>query len=448
MNIRQSLVLGILTVASLVALGVALFVAINWADRPASAAAQQLEAVLRVQPVVAPASNAYMQMLAIDIPLGRDVVATEIARAAAMNKTVAQDAFFDKSFDDGLAPIPIEPAAVYVPLYQACKELDRSCETVLVADTGQADAWIASQDWLVKRYATMLDSAGWREPAGDNAKLPSFSAAMHGQRLHLLGAWRSARLGDQRAVAAMLAADLAFWRKVQVSSSTLVVKLMATVAIRRHFRWSGMVLRRLPPGAQIHAIPAQWRTPFSAAERSMLLAMAGEYAFVKRNLALLAYDPDYETWWAGMAIKFGLQKQDALNRHADYRLALTKSLDVDYANLPQVAAKLATLRPLTDEQTFGSALYNPFGKFLLATTSGMADYGTLVADLEGVRRAALLAAELRSQGIGVNKMAQYVNAAALRDPYTGRPFEWDQTAFAIVANGLSSGPRGRVEIEP
>lgn len=66
----------------------------------------------------------------------------------------------------------------------------------------------------------------------------------------------------------------------------------------------------------------------------------------------------------------------------------------------------------------------------------LGDYAAGVADLEGIRRMALLAAELRATGVEPSDMEVALSEAELKDPYTNEPFEWDADAGAIIFRGL------------
>jgi hypothetical protein len=75
---------------------------------------------------------------------------------------------------------------------------------------------------------------------------------------------------------------------------------------------------------------------------------------------------------------------------------------------------------------------------------GAYDFGTYarrVGDLEGVRRAALLAVTLRAANVGSGEAGAALRASALRDPYRDKPFEWDGKEAAIIFRGLEIGER-------
>ena len=439
---RIAVALSVLLLAAVLVL-----VAINWNDRAPNANSQRLDALLRDQPAVAPALNGYVHMLALNIPRGEHVVATGTVRAERLKQAVASMAPLSREFADGLAPMPSTPPAKYAALLAGCKELDSKCEAILTADLEQLDGYIASLDWLTTRYGALLLAPAWREVAGPIEQSPALGTAINGQHVHFLRAWLAARQGNRDAVALALAADIRFWRNMQASSSMLVSKMIATAALSRHFRWSAMVLRAMAPEQQAAAIPGAWRQPLSRQERSMLLVMAGEHAFVRRGLALPQHVEISGSAWADMGLASGLCKpQNFLNRYANFAVAFSKEFEVGYPQLPQALRRANALRPVADGGLVGG-LYNPLGTLLAGEMSRMGNYGIRVADLEGVRRAAVLAAQLRSNGITAREMQSHLDRSSLRDPYTDKPFVWDSAAGAIVVQGLALNNGGKYFVE-
>ena len=73
-------------------------------------------------------------------------------------------------------------------------------------------------------------------------------------------------------------------------------------------------------------------------------------------------------------------------------------------------------------------------------------YARRVADLEGVRRAALVAVTFRAAKVGMSEVAAELAAAPLRNPYNNRPFEWDAKNRDILFRGLELGKRGEHRI--
>jgi hypothetical protein len=99
--------------------------------------------------------------------------------------------------------------------------------------------------------------------------------------------------------------------------------------------------------------------------------------------------------------------------------------------------------PMGDESVL-SWLYNPVGRaLLLINSSAYGPYGARVSDIEGSRRAAVLAAELRSKKISANDVPPALTASTIRTPYDGLPFVWDDKEQSIIFIGLQKGDRAR-----
>jgi len=135
------------------------------------------------------------------------------------------------------------------------------------------------------------------------------------------------------------------------------------------------------------------------------------------------------------------QPQDSSNRHADLLVNMASLLDVPLADLPYSFAQAraqgdSAYQPL-------SRPYNLVGDFVfsgIGTT--MTGYAARVADLEGVRRAAVTLSRLRSEGYGVGEAPGAISDSAIKNPYTELPFEWDEDGRAIVFEGLEEHDRG------
>ncbi|UUZ50224.1 hypothetical protein LP420_09795 [Massilia sp. B-10] len=158
-----------------------------------------------------------------------------------------------------------------------------------------------------------------------------------GQRLLLLAAWLRARDGDANAVSAALAAEHRFWRMALGSTDELISKMFALAYLQRNLAWGNMVLGQLPPKAQRAAVPAPWRLPVTARERSLLLPLVGEYQFIKQMTEDIASgnasasDPlPPVTRVLGEPL---FQRQDSRNKWAALALADSAAFDVDYRDI-------------------------------------------------------------------------------------------------------------------
>jgi hypothetical protein len=243
---------------------------------------------------------------------------------------------------------------------------------------------------------------------------------------------QAAAAGDVDRVRDTLQRDLTFWREVLKCSDMLISKMLASASIRNHFFLSNLVLRRMSPAQQAAAIPESWRRPFSSEEVSLLRSMAGEFVlwrdqFNELRAAGAGYvdlDDEYEEdpvedWLSRIGHRVRPWQRD-LNRIADAYLEVAEDFAV----------------PL-DQYAFAKDRYeerfadNPLGK-------GLTGYPLRIGGVEGMRRAALLTAELRSRGITEDAMSAELAASELRNPFTLAPLAWDARQHAVIYEGLDN----------
>jgi len=415
------------TAAGLVGLCVLLYLvalAINWRDREPSAAALRFTELYRDRPAVADEANGYVFLQHWEVENPREKL----------------------------------PARVQ-EFVKACRPGESQCvAAALDAADGLFDEWHAADSSLLDRYLAFTAHTGWREAGSPDIEgsIPSYSRASDGQKLLLLRARELAKRGDAAAVGSLLERDLQFWRLVLQSSDILISKMVATAMLNRHFEWGNLVLRELPVASQAAAIPAGWRRANSDAERSMERCIAGEWLFASETLRRAPADSfgvDENVPIARAATWLLLpmyQPQDTINQYAEHYSSLARAFEVPLSSYPRVVddVRKRTDQAVAERFPFGG-VYNLPGGLIFALTMMSADlagYAVRVSDVEGVRRAALTAVMLRAAGVEVKDMSAALANAAQHDPYTDRPFEWDEEDRAIVFRGLQTGERGEHRI--
>jgi hypothetical protein len=391
-----------------------LLLAINANDKPASADAARLDGLFRNRASVADANNGYFDLLEWQYD------------PALQDK---EDAVFFEEFKAG------------------CSAIDRPCQDLLLARETAIRQTLANHGATLARYQGLISRSDWQDPLPIviTAKLPAFTAAVQGQRLLMLDAWMRARSGDTAAVHSALAADHRFWRMVFGRSNGLISKMIARVQLGRNLVWGSMVIGQLPGDRQGAAVPAQWHMPVTIEERSLLPALVGEYTFMRENLRDGADDAIDETPELVRILGRPLmQWQDSLNEWAALALAQSRELDVPEGD---IAAGVARANALADKASAAwsfADVYNPVGKVLLRMeTPKWSVYGARLADVEGIRRAALLTIQLRSAGVEPDQVPARLAESALRNPYDGKPFGWNRHTRSITFTGLEEGERGR-----
>jgi hypothetical protein len=376
---------------------IALFV--NRRDAEASAAAIRFEELYRDRPFVADDDNGF-------------VFATDFD--SVPDETVARDSKVKE-------------------LLEACRPESTHCAATFDASDEYFDKWMATESGLLERYRKLISHTGWREvvPEDIAAEFPPYALVMDGQKLLLLQAKTLAGKQDYAGIKALLESDIRFWRMTLASSDILISKMIAVAALKRHFEWGSLILRKLPHEHVREAVPAEWRAAISAAERSMARCWVGEWKFMS---GALRTEPDLH----GAEQLF--QIQASINESAEYFSRLVEMLDVSldrYESAVQEADAWAS-RPLLPR-----SIYNLTGKMLLnLNASAYIPYVRRVADIEGARRAAAAAIELHEQSVELADVAAALAASPLRNPYNNKPFAWDAATRAILFQGLQQDRRG------
>jgi hypothetical protein len=403
---------------------------INLRDQPPSEFARRLEQTYLNRPPVADADNGYVYV---------------------MGFSAAPDANF---FKDQEYEHPRGPTAEKIR--GACGTTFKDCDAVLAESDATLLEWLSSEQWRLDRYLSLLDKPGWLEiiPPDVAAPLPAYAPVLDGQRQLLVKAYYLAGQRDSSSVRELLDRDVRFWRGVLASSDILISRMIAVAALTRNFNIGNLALRRLPHDLQLAAMPESWRTPLTPNELSWLRCFTGEWKFRQNVMAELKSTPTVAVWGEDLgllgriqdaAMKPMFQPQDTSNQSAEMFARAADALQVPIERFPAGldAANAAFAGPTERFATLAN-LYNPIGDVLLGIGSGnYSIYPRRVADVEGLRRAAVLAAELRSRKVDEQNIEAELAASALRTPYTGDPFGWDAKEHAILFIGLVPDERGR-----
>ena len=422
-------------------------VAVNWNDEPPSADARHLAALIRDRPPLEDAANGYIHALGIAAAADVDPVALGSARSAYIETFVSPPSAGDYPALPGKdADYRAARSEAVAALSSACGEAS-ACADALGAHPDAVASWLASERWMLERYRRMLATGAWREavPRDAGTPLAGYQHVLEAQKLHLLAVRQEALAQDPAAVRALLEQDLVFWREAFASSDLLVSKMIAAAAIRRNLGLGNLALHQLPPERVLDAVPPSWRQPLTVAERSLARPLAGEWQVIGAALRM-AMAPEAQGGRAAARVLDRLQRplyqeQATLNLFAGWLAGLGRASESPYPELAQVLGDVG-------QPQEGASLwlrpYNVVGRVLASVAApAYMSYIARTADIEGQRRATLLAASLRGAGIQHEGAATAVRDAPLRSPYDDTPFEWDAAGGAVVFQGLEQGERGR-----
>jgi len=427
----------------------ALFV--NRNDKPPSATVVRFEEMGSKLPPVVEQDNGYVYFMGLSAAKESDPAVVGTQR---ITWTQAQLA---KPLAASVGDIPdknrvarVERIPVIDQLFTQCVVADLVCASALKNNEAKIEAWMVREEWFSERYRKLLSFPAWREMLQFDGRLPlpTYTELYEGHRMLLLDAWLRAGRGDVAGVKKVLADDIRFWRRNIAQNDTLIAKMISAGALQRHFTWSNIILRRLPVARQAEAIPVEWRVPITDAERSMLRPFVGEWRYFVGEIRLAKAgavldlsesDDSLDAALQRNLAKNFLQVQATSNRQAARMAEGARALSVDYPQLPAAAQRVRSLQENSGMGLLEHGVYNVLGNvFTGAGGWDMTKYALRIADLEGVRRAALLTAELRSQGVSVEQVqAQLAKSAG--SPYDGKPFSWSEDAQSVVFRGLAEG---------
>jgi hypothetical protein len=397
---------------------------INWRDQPASKAALQLASIYRDRPAVPDAENAYVYVM-------------------------------------GFSTAHADREPRIQKIADACRVAARDCARALEEGEDAVREWQASEPMLLERYLTLLRHPSWCEkvPLDLSTEVPAYGSVFDGQKLLLAKAYLLAGQKDAAGVRALLGEDVRFWRRVLAASDILITKMIAVAALNRTFGIGNFVLRRLPADLQLAGMPQEWTAPLTDAERSLLRTFTGEWMFGdhiyrqgvaegtwRRDGLVTATDAGFMSRLLDRALPSLFQPQDLSNERADMFLQAVAAMDVPYDRLPAglERARAIFAHPHAEESALFRSLYNPLGHILLSSSAaGFGDYGARVADVEGVRRAAVLTTEMRSRKVDAAQIPAELAASTARSPYDNAPFAWNAEEHAIVFVGLEASERRR-----
>lgn len=422
-----------------------LLFAINWRDQPPSEAVLHMRALIENRPEVPASDNAYIYVLGFSAPDDAD---PQQAGEARLEWLTSRGYAEESKTPD---PVPQRDMRAERPeqIQEAfgCAAGRQSCVAEIEKNMPMLADWLDPNDIALIRYRELLQRTAWRELVPDDIAMPltMFSGVLDGQRLYMALLWK--QRAETTAIRDALQKDIVFWRTVLRSSDLLISKMIAVVALRQHFAYGNVVLRSVPAAHVLDAIPASWHDEISIEERSLMRALAGELYYVEHALdpeatAHLFSDRTLLERMAGALSDPLFKRQDFHNQMAAQYMRTAWFTEGPLSDYPE---RLTGEDSVFPSKGFFDWLYNPLGNVLadIGPSSTLHSYAARTADLEGSRRAALLAAQLRANGATPENIEEQLQQSPLRNPYTDEPFEWDEESGTIVFNGLSEGERKR-----
>lgn len=369
-------------------------------DEPISEASLRVSVMCQSRPPLADADNAYVYLLGFgaapaDSPLRLGQERMSRVRVAMSAPGGRPDALFASQHEAG------EGHA-----FQPCRTnaAGTVCEAVHLPTTAQTQAALATHGWLLARYMALLAYPDWQEPIPVAGRLPPMPPDLpqvaQAQQLFLEMVALRFREAAHDEAREWLQRDLMFWRRVLARTESLALKRLAQQAVVRHFRLGHAALLAIPPESLPRALPSTWHVEMQVEERALGWSLIGEYW--RLGEAIESTRSGVPTAWRGHEPSvLSYLGRPLLQEQATRNAAAAAYLDLMEASrraLPELSAALQTFDAAQQRWQGGFlAVRNLYGRALLADRmQGLSSLARELAQLEGVRLAALHSARLRA----------------------------------------------------
>ena len=427
---------------------------VNFHDQPASVLVQEFESNYKNRIAIPDDINAFVYVMGFAVAEGEDPMQWGAKRLQLINR-LTNGHKGDLENDPLMKDVDSKPARdqVVKTLADKCSHIiDEACLNMLEHGDEAIGLWFKTEPELYQRYSALLGFTRYQENALNDVSmpLPNFAAVLDGQKLFLARAFQLASQGSDLEVLGMLERDAVYWRTALASSDILISKMIALAALRRHFGMGNLILRNLAKTTKTYQVPESWQKSFTKNELSMQSSFRGEWFWFDKTVKNLkqgiTYSPsqgyvDSHKELSDVLLVPFLQPQETSNKQAEYLNALAAFFDVPLEQYSEIItkAKFYAEGEVKDKYRVYNFTGNLLGRIALPA---LTEYVPRVADIEGVRQAALATAELRRQTPAENAIVPYLANTSFKNPYTQESFEWIAEAKAVKFTGLQTGERG------
>jgi hypothetical protein len=319
-----------------------------------------------------------------------------------------------------------------------CATDNAPCLSRVADNESYARRIVTDNKLLLERYRALLEYPEYAEsqPLRTwDAPLMSFQPLTYAQRAFFVAAALKVRDGQAEAALADVEKSLAFSRRMLAGSRTLIGRFVATAQMQRSAMFMSEILqaRRGSLAASAARLDRSLR-PLSDDERRLTESFRAEFgsftpiassAGCKRGqLKSIGDDPPLL-----MTLPcFFLQENATINRL--YFTSHKPFLEVDAAPAREFEKMRSERRPPKSDFPTFDAIYNPFGKAIVAIgITDWSDYTASMHDRDAMLRLVSLQALIVAKKIGNTDVPKFAAQAGSRyhDPYTGAPMRWDAT---------------------
>lgn len=329
----------------------------------------------------------------------------------------------------------------------ACDGYDKTCIESLFVNRKNLENEIRDSQQLIQRYQELIAKPSWVETniATLYTPFPPYAEVMDAQKVYLADAWLKSFGGHPEMARKAIEGDHIFWRMMLANTDTLIGKMIAVTALRRNYVIGSLAFISAPLSA---SVPSSWGNEISESELSLEKVYGGELlfsdSFFRKDGSALnlssAYHPDEFSLMEELESRMLspiFKHQATQNAQAEYFLSNVKVFNAPLGEYPEIIANLEANKKQGRLPTW-LRLYNPVGAAMADGASIYIDYHARVADLEGVRRLAILSLRLHGRHVQPEDIEYAIDASDLRNPYDGSPFKWDKKSGFLTFRGLEN----------
>jgi len=265
------------------------------------------------------------------------------------------------------------------------------------------------------------------ERAGAPWAVPDYGEVSATRELLLAQLSLVALNGKREPLLDFLERDLAFWRMLMSSDSSLFTAAIGTASIARTLQLLRALLTKIDFSASELERLRRLLTPLSKEELSLVRTLENEAASVANTFLLKKGASQND--WAGRFLQWFFQPQASVNFYAE-RMRPWKEL----ASMPtpEFATRSAVADTINRTKPFP---YNELGIGLIAmaTTNSYENYIASRHDLAAALQLTRAVLELRINKIDADNNPEAVPEflaqadPATLNPYTGKPFDWNES---------------------
>lgn len=325
---------------------------------------------------------------------------------------------------------------------QFCRPGYEDCLDRLQKESKDAQAWVAANKELLSRYLSLKKYPQWQDslvPGDPNAPLVRLLPLVRGQNLMQVSALLALDKKQVYRGLLMIGDDIAFLRKVLASNNGLTVQMVVSAMLSRDYALLGELMVKRPDALKTYGwMPEKMLTPLTVSELSLhntlrfeKKAMVG--LFMNAPLKVLI-PPEYSKYLDTIWGEHHVKRIATLNLVLRLQDRQIKRLTVSNASYtPPFTAESAGGPPLFSRST--GFVYNIGGKLISARfLSGFHEYANRQADLNAFNRLVRLRLALAQKKVAPEDVPAFLADKAnaeLRNPETGKPFDWDARAREI-----------------